>query len=193
MLRQRNSVKEIVEVVKNLDAFPKIEEDYQEHSWARGTISIIVFVIISFLVLSEFSYYSEKELQYNYEVDFDHDSKMKFNVDITVAMPCRSIGADVLDSTSRDILTDQQLNEQETWFDMSPNQQLFHDAVAAENKRVRDDYHALHNMMFRSNYMNIHLPPRDNIPFEKPRDACRFYGTLELTKVAGNFHIIFGK
>lgn len=37
MLRQRKSVKEIVEAVKNLDAFPKIEEDYQETSWARGT------------------------------------------------------------------------------------------------------------------------------------------------------------
>jgi endoplasmic reticulum-Golgi intermediate compartment protein 2 len=36
------------------------------------------------------------------------------------------------------------------------------------------------------------MPFREIIPI-KPKDACRFHGTLELTKVAGNFHIIFGK
>lgn len=37
------------------------------------------------------------------------------------------------------------------------------------------------------------MPLREIIPENKPKDACRFYGTLELNKVAGNFHIIFGK
>jgi hypothetical protein len=29
--------------------------------------------------------------------------------------------------------------------------------------------------------------------FDRPKDACRLYGQLELTKVSGNFHIIAGK
>lgn len=36
------------------------------------------------------------------------------------------------------------------------------------------------------------LPPRSHFP-DVPYDACRIHGTLELNKVAGNFHITAGK
>ena len=37
MLRQRHKDKEGIDIVKNFDAFPKIEEDFQEISSTRGT------------------------------------------------------------------------------------------------------------------------------------------------------------
>lgn len=36
-VRQRHKEKEVIEFVKKLDAFPKIEEDFQEISSTRGT------------------------------------------------------------------------------------------------------------------------------------------------------------
>ena len=32
--------------------------------------------------------------------DVDYDSKLQMNVDLTVAMPCTHLGAEILDSTS---------------------------------------------------------------------------------------------
>ena len=55
--------------------------------------------MILVLVVSEVRYYSETELKFDYEVDSNHTGKLKLNVDITVAMKCGQIGADVLDHT----------------------------------------------------------------------------------------------
>jgi hypothetical protein len=94
MLRHRHKDKEVIDIVRNFDAFPKTEEDFQEMSPTRGTsnnfkilinflnknfyffsnkVSIIIFLIISVLVVFEYLYYSEKEVQYKYRVDFDHE------------------------------------------------------------------------------------------------------------------------
>lgn len=37
MLRQRHKDKDAIEIVKSFDAFPKIQEDFQEISSTRGT------------------------------------------------------------------------------------------------------------------------------------------------------------
>lgn len=192
MLRQRHKDREAIEIVKSFDAFPKTEEDFQEISSARGTISILIFLLISVLVVFEFLYYSQNEIHYNYNVDFDHDSKMKFIIDITIATPCGSIGADVLDSTSSDMLTDQKLNEEETWFELSPIQQKYRNYIVEQNKMISDDYHSIHQMLWLNKYREAKLPNRES-EFDRPKDACRLYGQLELTKVSGNFHIIAGK
>ena len=39
-------------------------------------VSILIFVIISVLVVFEFLYYTEKEIHYKYNVDFDHDRQV---------------------------------------------------------------------------------------------------------------------
>lgn len=42
------------------------------------------------------------------------------------------------------------------------------------------------------NFINVFLKCREFVP-SQPSDACRLHGTLQLTKVAGNFHITAGK
>ena len=68
----RSEKNEVVELVKQLDAFPKIENDYQEESSARGLLVFILFIIICVLVTFEFQYYTTREINYSYQVDFDH-------------------------------------------------------------------------------------------------------------------------
>ena len=93
---------------------------------------------------------------------------MKFNIDITIATPCGcmmtmnqflyfliltfvfislAIGADVLDSTSSDMLTDQKLNEEETWFELTPTQQKYRNYMVIQNKQISDGYHSFHQML----------------------------------------------
>lgn len=42
-------------------------------------------------------------MEYKYTVDQDLDKKLSINIDLTVAMPCNLIGADVLDIWGREI------------------------------------------------------------------------------------------
>ena len=43
------------------------------------------------------------DVEYKYEVDQEKDSKLSINVDMTIAMQCNLIGADVLDIWGQDI------------------------------------------------------------------------------------------
>lgn len=63
-------------------------------------------------------------------------------------MPCQSIGADVMDSTSRDTLSDQQIDMDETWFEMSPRQAQTFDYITSIYKNIRSDFHALHSSLW---------------------------------------------
>jgi hypothetical protein len=178
MIRKRRNIElaeQALEITKNLDVFPKLEDDYKETSSTRGTctfiifqklklkkilflnpygtlsqVAIIVFALILVLVLFEVKYYFTREVKYAYEVDVDHHSKLKLNIDMTVAMSCNSIGADVMDSTSRDILTDQKIQMTETWFELSPNQKHTHQHITNLYSKIRNDYHALHSSLWFS-------------------------------------------
>lgn len=193
MIQRRKSTKTFeaaIEATKSFDAFPKIEDDYIETSSTRGTLSILVFFAISFLVVSEIRDFYQEQLHYSYEVDFDYLSKLKLNFDITVATRCDLIGADVLDSTSV-LLTNQPVNMTNTWFELSGNQQAEFDSITKLNNHIRSNYHALHSALWLTPPKNI-ISEREIIP-NYPKNACRVQGIMELNKVLGLFHIISGK
>lgn len=82
----------LASAIEQVDAFPKIADDYVEASPTRGTrkqlsnhchyclnlmfiinqVSIVVFAMIGILVLLEIKYYLREEIKYSYEVDVDH-------------------------------------------------------------------------------------------------------------------------
>ena len=51
-------------------------------------VSIVTFILIAVLVISEIRYYLQTRMKYEYDVDGDVASKLHINVDITVAMKC---------------------------------------------------------------------------------------------------------
>ncbi|XP_014296729.1 endoplasmic reticulum-Golgi intermediate compartment protein 2 [Microplitis demolitor] len=191
MLRRRNVN---LKTVKELDAFPKIPETYKNKSAVGGTFSFITFVIISWLVISETRYFLNARLHFKFEPDTDVDDKLKINIDMTVAMPCSLIGADILDSTNQNLLGFEPLTEEETWWELSPNQRSHFDALKHMNSYLREEYHAIHELLWRSNQVAFmgEMPKRTVTPDRRP-DACRLYGNINLNKVAGNFHITAGK
>ncbi len=97
-----------------------------------------------------------------------------------------------MDGTSV-LLKQSPLNMVDTWFEMSPKQKIYFDTVSKMNERLRENYHALHAVLFQTmKDFQVKLPEREVFP-TRPMDACRIYGTLELNKVAGLFHVIIGK
>lgn len=193
MIRYRGK-KNVIEKVKELDAFSKVPEEYVDSTPVGGTFSIITFFIIVCLIYSEVTYFLDSNLVFKFMPDTDMDEKLRINIDITVAMPCSNLGADILDSTSQSVFGFGELQEEDTWFDLTQEQKDAFDAVKYLNSYLREEYHSLWQLLWKKGHGSVRatIPPRKNKPNRRP-DACRLHGVLILNKVAGNFHITAGK
>lgn len=193
MLRYRGK-KKVLDKVKELDAFSKVPAEYVETTPVGGTFSVITFFIIMWLVYSEVTYYLDSNLVFKFMPDTDMDEKLRINIDITVAMPCLNLGADILDSTSQSVFGFGELEEQDTWFELTDEQQMSFDAVKYLNSYLREEYHSIWQLLWKKGHGSVRatVPERKTKPNKKP-DACRLHGVLTLNKVAGNFHITAGK
>uniref|UniRef100_A0A8C5DWJ5 Endoplasmic reticulum-Golgi intermediate compartment protein n=1 Tax=Gouania willdenowi TaxID=441366 RepID=A0A8C5DWJ5_GOUWI len=183
---RRITRKKALTLVRELDAFPKVPESYVESSASGGTVSLIAFTLMAVLTFLEFLVYRNTWMRYEYEVDKDFSSKLKINVDITVAMRCQYIGADVLDLAETMVASDGLIYEPCVLF-VSSFRTLLH---IQERLRVE---HSLQDVLFKS---AIKAPPpvqtRSDNNLPSP-NACRIHGHLYVNKVAGNFHITVGK
>lgn len=172
--------------------------------------------MIIYFIYKEVLFYLEPRLIFKFKPDTDLETKLKINIDLTIAMPCRGIGADILDSTNQNVFSFGVLEEEDTWWELCPNQQMYFEYMQQLNTYLREEYHSIAvrrclcfqkfyigpNILFKYNFqevlykgdekMTYKLPPRSKIP-DKPYDACRVHGKLTLNKVAGNFHITAGK
>ncbi|XP_042896913.1 endoplasmic reticulum-Golgi intermediate compartment protein 2 isoform X2 [Parasteatoda tepidariorum] len=180
--------------VEEIDIFPKVPEDYKKTTATGGTVTIISFITIFILVCSEIVYYSSSQLKFQYGVDHDIDSKLQINVDLTVAMPCSTIGADILDVTNQNADSFGELEEEPTVFELPMMQRAQFDTLQKINLYIREEYHAIQDLIWKNGYTNIlkHVPTGDAKAKGTP-DACRLKGSLVVNKVAGNFHITAGK
>ncbi len=107
-LRQRRKNIIPVDIVRDLDAFVKVENDFKQATTTGGTskkillffwfilnyyrflVSIITIIAVICLSIIHIVTFQSNTLKYDYDVDWDHDSKLKINVDITIAMNCES-------------------------------------------------------------------------------------------------------
>lgn len=114
------------------------------------------------MVYSEVKYYLNSKFIFKFSPDVYFDEKLKINVDITVAMPCHSkysyniqyikqlfneqfldVGADILDSTNQNAFKFGSLEVEDTWFELSHNQQIHFDNKRHFNSYLREEYHAV--------------------------------------------------
>ncbi|XP_056455179.1 endoplasmic reticulum-Golgi intermediate compartment protein 2-like [Gadus chalcogrammus] len=189
---RRLTKKKALHLVKGLDAFPKVPDSYVETTASGGTVSLMAFTFMLILAFLEFFVYRETWMHYEYEVDKDFKSKLRLNVDITVAMKCQYIGADVLDLAETMVASDG-LNYEPVNFELSPQQRFWHMTLQHIQERLREE-HSLQHVLFKSLMKDSpsSLPPREDHP-SAPQAACRIHGHLYVNKVAGNFHITVGK
>ncbi|XP_058046469.1 endoplasmic reticulum-Golgi intermediate compartment protein 2 [Ahaetulla prasina] len=190
---RRLNRKKTLNLVKELDAFPKIPESYIETSASGGTVSLIAFTTMALLTIMEFTVYRDTWMKYEYEVDKDYTSKLRINVDITVAMKCQHIGADVLDLAETMVATADGLVYEPVIFELSPMQREWQRILQNIQARLQEE-HSLQDIIFKSAFKSAStaLPPREDHPVHLA-DACRIHGHLYVNKVAGNFHVTVGK
>ncbi|KAJ7407095.1 Endoplasmic reticulum-Golgi intermediate compartment protein 2 [Willisornis vidua] len=190
---RRLNRKKTLNLMKELDAFPKVPESYVETSASGGTVSLIAFTTIAFLAVMEFMVYRDTWMKYEYEVDKDFTSKLRINIDITVAMRCQYVGADVLDLAETMVASADGLIYEPVVFDLTPQQKELQRMLQVIQSRLQEE-HSLQDVIFKSAFKSAStaLPPREDNSLQSP-DACRIHGHLYVNKVAGNFHITVGK
>jgi hypothetical protein len=183
---RRLNRKRALKVVKEFDAFSKVPEDYQKKSVRGGSFSLVTFSLIAFLVVSELIYYSRTTYKYEYAVDSDLNTKLDINVDITIAMPCEALGADVLDLAGETTHTDD-LKSEKTLFELSQEQRSWLKAKRSIMEKM-SEYRSLNDLIMLES---------TSMPQSKTEGirlgSCRLHGTITTNKVAGNFHITIGK
>lgn len=190
---RRLNRRKTLSLVKELDAFPKVPDSYVETSASGGTVSLIAFTTMALLTIMEFSVYRDTWMKYEYEVDKDFSSKLRINIDITVAMKCHYVGADVLDLAETMVASADGLAYEPAVFDLSPQQREWQRMLQLIQSRLQEE-HSLQDVIFKSAFKSSStaLPPREDDSSLTP-DACRIHGHLYVNKVAGNFHITVGK
>ncbi|RWS22183.1 endoplasmic reticulum-Golgi intermediate compartment protein 2-like protein [Leptotrombidium deliense] len=181
------------------DAFPKIPETYTESTAAGGTVSIFSYFLIIILVYFEIMFFWQSKINFYYKVDTDFDSKLKINVDITVAMPCDIIGSDIIDTTNtNNAYVYGRLIEEPAYFELTRTQRVHWNAMRDVNNYLRNVHHSIRDFLWKQDissreYLSARqIPPSDVMATSEP-DACRIHGSLTVNKVAGNFHITIGK
>ncbi|CAB3376634.1 Hypothetical predicted protein [Cloeon dipterum] len=192
-LRFRGKTKTPVERVAQLDAFPKLREASVKPSAVGGFMSVASVVLILWLFYSEFAFFWDSKLSFQLSPDELMDEKMPVNLDVTVAMPCRSIGADVVDSTGQGVTSFGQLEYQDTWFELDAGQRDFFSSLKYVNEYLREEAHALQQVLWKAALSRTYDLPEATDRGGRPFDACRIRGSLELTKVAGNLHVAAGQ
>ncbi|XP_044137347.1 endoplasmic reticulum-Golgi intermediate compartment protein 2 [Bufo gargarizans] len=190
---RRLNRRKTLNLVKELDAFPKVPDSYVETSASRGTVSLLAFSVMAILTVLEFLVYRDTWMRYDYEVDKDFTSKLRLNIDITVAMKCQYIGADVLDLAETMVTSAEGLVYEPVIFELSPQQRQWQRMLQQIQNRLQEEA-SLQDLLFKSALRSsvTALPPREDSPSEPP-SACRIHGHLDINKVAGNFHITVGK
>ncbi|XP_061629652.1 endoplasmic reticulum-Golgi intermediate compartment protein 2 [Phyllopteryx taeniolatus] len=188
---RRLNKKKALTLVRELDAFPKVPESYVESSASGGTVSLIAFSAMAVLAFLEFFVYRDTWMKYEYEVDKDFSSKLRINIDITVAMRCQHIGADVLDLAETMVASDG-LKYEPVNFELSPQQKIWHMTLLHIQERLRVE-HSLQDLIFKTAMKGS--PPAQSRSMDSSTSltACRIHGHLYVNKVAGNFHITVGK
>ncbi|KAI9103076.1 endoplasmic reticulum vesicle transporter-domain-containing protein [Phlyctochytrium arcticum] len=172
----------------SLDAFPKIQRNIQHATLSGGILTLVVAILLAYLATSEFRQYRAIQQDYEFLVDQtrnrDHD--LQINLDLTVAMPCQFLRADVLDASGVSLPVSQELQTERVVFEARGARRLgAHQPKGGVN---------VHNIVKDA----MHANPERDYKFEKrdmsnpgapvPNEGCRIHGSIRVDKVAGMLH-----
>ncbi|XWS54489.1 hypothetical protein CRYUN_Cryun10bG0094000 [Craigia yunnanensis] len=84
--------------LRNLDAYPKVNEDYYSRTLSGGIITLVSSLAILFLFFSEFRLYLHTVSETRLLVDTSRGETLRINFDVTFpAIPCTLLSIDAMD------------------------------------------------------------------------------------------------
>ncbi|PQE21073.1 Copii-coated vesicle protein [Rutstroemia sp. NJR-2017a WRK4] len=188
-------------IVQAFDAFPKAKPQYVTQTAGGGKWTVAMLIISGLLVLSEFSRWWTGHETHTFTVEKGVGHSLQVNLDIVVKMKCSELHVNVQDAAGDRILAATMLKEDPTnwsqWVDAKGVHKLGRDK---EGRVVTGEGYHDHEEGFGEEHVHdiVSLGRSKKARFSKtPRlrggpkggDSCRVYGSLEVNKVQGDFHI----
>ncbi|KAH6641693.1 endoplasmic reticulum vesicle transporter-domain-containing protein [Chaetomium tenue] len=186
-------------IVSAFDAFPKAKPQYVQHTSSGGKWTVAMIVISAVLFWTELSRWWRGEEQHTFAVEKAVSHVLPINLDIVVNMRCPDLHINVQDAAGDRILAAGALTRDGTlwshWVDGHGVHRLGRDA---QGRVVTGEGYAMeHDEGFGEEHVHdIVALGRQRAKWRKtPRlwgaepDSCRVFGSLELNKVQGDFHI----
>merc|ERR1712126_626188 len=195
---------------RHLDAFPKVTTEAEGAQTVHGALcTCVALLLMSLLFISEVALWvTTTNIKYEFDVDTDFGAKLNLNFDLTVSASCSAIGADIIDSSGDAWRYMVQVNEEATDFQQSDEQRAERQELL-KLKSALEHEGGLSKALLRSGHNATHLERAMAANVEAAKveshkiihirqggdtpSGCRFWGSIPLNKVAGNFHIIPGK
>ncbi|KAI9819672.1 MAG: hypothetical protein M1832_003906 [Thelocarpon impressellum] len=175
------------EGLRTFDAFPKTKATYTTRHARGGQWTILLLAVCSFLSVAELARWWRGAETHNFSVEKGVGHSLQINLDTVVAMRCGDLHVNVQDASGDRILAGEKLKKDDTaWAQWagSPGIHTLGAGVddgddAVEVEHVQDVLGAARG---RRKFART---PR----LRGEAGACRIYGSLELNKVQGDFHI----
>lgn len=220
-----NSYPAFFDNIKRFDIYTKLEEDYRVQTTGGATLSIVAWIVITFLVIGEIYNYRTVTIKEHLKVDTTFGQKLKISLDITFhALTCAEAHLDAMD-----IAGDNQLNIEHSMFKQRVTQggmpietATAVQSLGASTSHVANlpaDYcgscYGAETVIIKccNSCMALKRAYSDRdwsigeeiIKSEQcqredakmmaiePGEGCRIAGTMQVNKVAGNFHIAHGQ
>ncbi|KAF3434962.1 hypothetical protein FNV43_RR22049 [Rhamnella rubrinervis] len=217
--------------LKNLDAYPKINEDFYSRTLTGGVITLVSSLTMLFLFVSEFRLYLHTVSETKLVVDTSRGQTLRINFDVTFpALPCSLLSLDAIDISGEqhldirhDIVKKRidahgnlieakqdgigapkiekplqrhggRLEHNETYCGSCYGAETSDDDCCNSCEEVEEAYKKRGWAMTNSDL--IDQCKREGF-IQKVKDedgeGCNIEGSLEVNKVAGNFHFVPGK
>ncbi|KAG6400250.1 hypothetical protein SASPL_137075 [Salvia splendens] len=186
--------------IRNLDAYPKINEDFYSRTLSGGFITLASAIFMILLFISELRLYLHAVTETKLVVDTSRSERLRINFDVTFpALPCSIVSLDAMDISGeqhldvRHDITKKRIdalgNVIETRADTIGSPKIDR---PLQNHGGRLE----HNETYCGSCFGAEACKREGF-LQKIKDeegeGCNIYGFLDVNKVAGNFHFAPGK
>ncbi|KYK60621.1 hypothetical protein DCS_01759 [Drechmeria coniospora] len=185
-------------IVKAFDAFPKSKPQYVLRTAGGGKWTVAMAVISLLLFGSEVARWWRGSESHTFAVEKGISQSMQINLDAVVKMACGDLDVNVQDASGDRILAATRLQLDQTSWSQWANAKGVHQLGLDKEGRIITGagWHAQHDEGFGEEHIHdIVALGKKKAKWAKtptvrgPPDSCRIFGSLELNKVQGDFHI----
>lgn len=177
----------------------KAKPQYVTKTSGGGKWTVAMMVISALLIFTEFTRWWKGHENHSFAVEKGVSHDLKINLDTVVAMQCGNIHVNVQDAAGDRILAATKLKMEPTnwnqWVNVRGTHMLGKDS---KGRLVTGEGFHEHDEGFGEEHVHDIIsaasPGRRHIFARTPRikgavDSCRIFGSLDVNKVQGDFHI----
>lgn len=190
-------------IVQAFDYFPKAKPQYVTHTSSGGKWTVAMLLVSAFLIFSEFTRWWRGYETHTFSVEKGIGHDLQINLDIVVQMKCADIHVNVQDAAGDRILAGDKLKKDSTMWRQWVNYKGVHKLGKDEQGRLitGEGFHD-HEEGFGEEHVHDIIAAagagRKQKFAKTPKltklgapggDSCRIYGSLDVNKVQGDFHI----